>query len=75
MEREREDLALAERHIVETETRITAQEARIARLGPTREGFAEATGLLAGMRQSLAAMNRHRDLILDALARKGKDPV
>lgn len=70
--RERERLALAEQQIADTETRITVQEVLIARKGMTAEHLAQAERLLAGLRRSLDAIHHHRDLILDALDRKGR---
>ena len=63
-----EHLAEVDRHIAETEARIATEERRVARLSAAGRDTNLAEGLLAAMRESLAAMCRHRRLILRELA-------
>jgi antitoxin (DNA-binding transcriptional repressor) of toxin-antitoxin stability system len=57
-------LAQADRHIVESEIRITRQGELIARLLPGSEHRERAKELLATMEQALIVLHAHRQLIL-----------
>jgi len=64
LEQERSDLRLADRHIVEGESRIAQQEALVGRL--ESEGFPAPEGerLLQTLRETLQLWRQHRTQIL-----------
>jgi hypothetical protein len=58
-------LALADYHLAEGEKRISHQEALIAEQAHKGRDTAEAEEVLRTMRQTLALMREHREIILD----------
>ncbi len=69
LQREREDLILADRHLAAGERRITEQTLLIQRM--TEQGFntAIAEDLLRLLEETMVTWRDHRQLILDAIAR------
>ena len=69
LQREREDLIAADRHLAAGEQRIAEQLALIQRM--TREGYdtAIARDLLRLLEETMVTWQEHRQLILDAIAR------
>jgi len=69
LQREREDLITADRHLAAGEQRIAEQIALIQRM--TREGYDTvlARDLLRLLEETMATWKDHRQLILDAIAR------
>ena len=69
IQREREDLIVADRHLAAGEQRIAEQIALIQRL--TEHGFNTATArdLLRLLEETMVTWREHRQLILDAIAR------
>lgn len=69
LQREREDLILADRHIIAGEERITVQLALIQRM--TQEGYdtTMARDLLRLLEETMASWQDHRQIILDTIAR------
>ncbi|WP_262271562.1 hypothetical protein [Microvirga yunnanensis] len=73
LQREREDLVTADRHLAAGEQRIAEQIALIRRM--TRDGYdtALARDLLRLLDETMVTWKDHRQLILDAIARHERD--
>ena len=63
------DLALAQRHVDEGESRVAGQEERIGWLAAYGHDTVQAEDLLRIMRETLAQMRLHRDLIAAEMGR------
>jgi K+-transporting ATPase c subunit len=66
-EQELNDLALADRHILEAQTRIDEQQLRVAALRQSGSGLDQAVDLLATMEQTLEQFRAHRLIIVQRL--------
>jgi hypothetical protein len=73
LQRERDDLIQADRHLAAGEERIAEQIAPIQRM--TEQGFetALARDLLRLLEETMVTWQEHRQLILDAIARHERD--
>ncbi|MER2265271.1 hypothetical protein [Methylobacterium oxalidis] len=69
LEQEREDLALADRHIAEGERRISDQIALVAILVEGGHDTTQAERLLRTFEDTLDVWHSHRRSILDTIAR------
>jgi hypothetical protein len=67
--KEREDLAKAERHIIEGELRVTEQICLIDDMARRGENTKTAEALLGTMKEMLNEWQAHRRLILQEIAR------
>ena len=73
--KEREDLAQADHHIAEGERRLAQQITLVEWMAKNRKDTEEATKLLWNYMQTLEQFRRHRQLILDEIARQeGLEP-
>jgi hypothetical protein len=69
LQREREDLIAADRHLAAGEQRIAEQTALIRRLAREGHDTAKAQDLLRLLEEIMMTWQDHRQLILDAIAR------
>ena len=69
IQREREDLAKADHHIMEGEKRITEQIIRIQRMKDAGQDTTQAEAMLWTFEKVLEAWKAHRQAILDIIAR------
>jgi hypothetical protein len=67
LEREREHLAEADRHIAATKQQVEQQKRVIEKLGQDRHDTRIATSLLDAMERGLDALEHHREIVLEMI--------